>query len=76
MEIEGLIIRLAQENGRWGYGKIQGELLKLSFKMSQSTIRNVLNRRGIVPAPGRSGPLGWRHLTAHRSPEMNPVTSL
>jgi hypothetical protein len=41
-EIEGLIIRLAQENASWGYGKIEGELLKLGFRVSQSTIRNVV----------------------------------
>jgi transposase InsO family protein len=64
-EIEELIIRLAQENASWGYGKIAGELLKLGFKVSQSTIRNVLNRHGIVPAPVRHGSLGWRHLMAH-----------
>ena len=64
-EIEELIIRLAQENVRWGYGKIEGELLKLGFKVSPSTIRNILDRHGIVPAPVRSGSLGWRHLMAH-----------
>jgi putative transposase len=34
-EIEKLILRLARENPRWGYGKIQGELVKLSFKVSR-----------------------------------------
>ena len=41
-EIEDLIIRFAQENASWGYGKIEGELLKLGFRVSQSTIRNVV----------------------------------
>jgi putative transposase len=30
-EIELLIIRLAKENTRWGYGKIEGKLRKLVF---------------------------------------------
>ena len=49
-EMEDLIVRLANENRRWGYGKIGGELLKLGFKVSQTTIRNVLNRHGIKNA--------------------------
>jgi putative transposase len=64
-EIESLILRLAQENPRWGYSKIRGALLKLSFKVSQPTIRNILNRHGIQPAPVRNGSIGWCHLMTH-----------
>jgi len=64
-ELEKLILRLAQENPRWGYGKIQGELIKLSFKVSQSTVRNVLDRHGIQPAIVRNGSVSWRHLMTH-----------
>ena len=64
-ELEALIVRLAEENPRWGYGKIEGELLKLGVKLSQTTIRNVLNRNGIVPAPVRFGSIGWRRLMKH-----------
>ena len=64
-ELVALIVRLAQENNRWGYGKIAGELLKLGFDTSQTSIRNILDRHGIVPAPVRNGSLGWRHLMTH-----------
>jgi hypothetical protein len=64
-ELEALIIRLAQENSRWDYGKIEGELLKLGFTVSASTVRNVLNRHGILPSPVRHGSIGWRHLMRH-----------
>lgn len=30
-ELQTLIVRLAKENSRWGYEKIQGELLKLGY---------------------------------------------
>jgi hypothetical protein len=33
-ELEGLILRLARENPLWGYGKIEGELLKLGYEAS------------------------------------------
>jgi putative transposase len=63
--LEALIVRLAEENPRWGYGKIEGELIKLGIKLSQTTIRNVLNRNGIVPSPVRFGSIGWRQLMKH-----------
>ncbi|MBE0411776.1 MAG: helix-turn-helix domain-containing protein, partial [Anaerolineales bacterium] len=64
-ELEELIIRLAQENPRWGYGKIQGEILKLDSKVSQTTIRNIFERNNIQPALVRSGSIGWRTLINH-----------
>jgi hypothetical protein len=64
-ELEKLILQLAQENPRWGYGKIQGELIKLCFTVSQSSIRNILDRFGIQPAPVRNGSIGWRKLMDH-----------
>ena len=60
-KLEGLVIRLARENG-WGYSKIQGELLKLGFKLSRETVANILRRHGILPAPERKPSLSWRHL--------------
>ena len=56
---------MAQENPRWGYGKIQGELIKLVFSVSQSTIRRILLRHNLLPVPVRSGSIGWKHLIAH-----------
>ena len=64
-ELAELILRLAHENPRWGYGKIQGELVKLSFKVSQSTVRNILNRHGIQPVPVRNSSMGWHYLMTH-----------
>ena len=43
-EHEALILRLAKENPLWGYGKIEGELLKLGFQVPRTTVQNVLKR--------------------------------
>jgi putative transposase len=64
-ELESLILRFARENPRWGYGKIEGELLKLGYEASRTAIRNVLKRHSIVPAPVRNGSIGWRRLMSH-----------
>ena len=64
-DLEILILRLAHENPRSGYGKIQGELIQLSFKVSQSTVRNILDWHGIQPVPVRNSSIGWHHLMTH-----------
>jgi transposase InsO family protein len=51
--------RLARENPRWGYQRIAGELTKLGLSVSPSTVRHLLARAGLGPAPRRSGP-SWR----------------
>ena len=48
-----LVVRLARENPRWGYQRIAGELIKLGFRLSPSTVRRVLTSAGLDPAPRR-----------------------
>ena len=59
-EITALIEQLATENNRWGYQRIQGELLKLGYRVSASTIRRVLKALKIPPAPQRRTDMTWR----------------
>jgi transposase len=62
--LKKLVLRLAEENPRWGHRRIQGELARLGHPISPSTVWQILNAAGIDPAPRRSGP-GWRtFLTA------------
>jgi putative transposase len=49
-----LVIRLAEENPRWGYQRIVGELRKVGVKVSASSVRAILRRTGLGPAPTRS----------------------
>src|ERR1035438_7659525 len=56
-----LVLRRARENPHWGYQRISGELAKLGLSVSPSTVRRLLARAGLGPAPRRSGP-SWREF--------------
>ena len=68
-EAQELILRLAKENPRWGYKRIQGELQKLGIKVSATAIRKLLARRGLGPAP-RRGDTTWRQFLAQQASSM------
>jgi putative transposase len=58
-DVVALILQLARENPRWGYRRIQGELKKLGVSVSATTIRTVLLRNRLRPAPRRAS-VAWR----------------
>jgi putative transposase len=60
-EVRAVVLRLARENPRWGHRRIGGELAKLGLRISPTTVRRLLARAGLGPAPRRSGP-GWREF--------------
>jgi len=57
--VQQLIVRLARENPRWGYQRIQGELQRLGVQVSATAIRSTLRRHGLDPAPRRTATT-WR----------------
>ncbi len=52
--IQALVLRLAKENGSWGYRRVHGELFTLGIKVAPSTVWEILREAGIDPAPDRT----------------------
>jgi hypothetical protein len=59
--VRELVPRLARENPRSGHRRICGELAKLGFRVSPTSIRRLLAQAKLEPAPRRTGP-SWREF--------------
>jgi len=59
-EVEQLVVRMAEENPTWGYRRIQGALANLGHHIDAITVRNILRRHHMEPAPqrGKAG-MNW-----------------
>jgi transposase len=63
-EVVQLVVRLAEENPRWGYVRIVGECRKLGVAVSATSVRTILRTRRLGPAPRRGGPSWTEFLRA------------
>jgi putative transposase len=61
-EVVDLVLRLARENPRWGYMRIVGECRKLGVRVSATSVRTILRRHHLGPAPRRGGPTWTQFL--------------
>jgi transposase InsO family protein len=61
--IEQLVMRMAEENPTWGYRRIQGALANLGHRIDKITVRNILRRHHLEPAPQRrKAGISWQQF--------------
>jgi putative transposase len=63
-QVVELVVRLATESPRWGYLRIVGECRSLGIRVSASSVRRILRRHRLDPAPRRGGPSWTQFLRA------------
>lgn len=64
-QIRELICRLIRENQRWGYRRVHGELIRLGYRLGESTVRPILRSRGLGPASREADTFWQAFLCAH-----------
>jgi putative transposase len=64
-EMRELVVRLARENPSWGYLRIVGELRRLGIVVSATSVRNILIKAGLPPAPQRDRQSWGQFLRTH-----------
>jgi transposase InsO family protein len=63
-ELRALIRQMSVENPLWGAPRIHGELLKLGFEVSQSSVAKYMVRRPRQPSQG------WRTFLRNHAPDI------
>jgi hypothetical protein len=66
-EVEQLTVQMAEENPTWGYRRIQAALANLGHAINAITVRHILRRHHLEPAPQRrKAGMSWaQFLTLH-----------
>src|SRR5438876_1441222 len=68
-DVQALVLRLARENPVWGYRRIAGELRGLGVSIAPSSVRAILIRHRLPPAPERGGS-SWRQFLRQQAATM------
>jgi transposase InsO family protein len=60
VDVEQLVVRMATENPTWGYTRLVGALDNLGHQVGRNTVKRVLRRHGLEPAPARGKRMPWK----------------
>jgi putative transposase len=63
VEIKRFILQFAQENKDWGYTRLRDALKENGFSVCRNTVKNILKKHGITPAPQRNQGMSWAEFT-------------
>lgn len=61
-EIVNLVIRFKEENPRWGYRKITDQIVYPGYKISKSSVKNILIENGYDPEPDLTVRSTWHEF--------------
>jgi len=61
-EIIKLVIRFKKQNRRWGYQKITDQLVYLGYRISKSSVKNILIENGFDPEPDLTVRSTWHEF--------------
>ena len=61
-EIVALVIRFKEENPRWGYQKITDQIEYLGYKISKTSVKNILIENGYDPEPDLTVRSTWHEF--------------
>jgi len=59
-DVRQLVVKLAQENPRWGYTKIRDALRGLGIEIGRTAVADILGEAGVEPAPERGRRRTWK----------------
>jgi putative transposase len=60
VDVEQLVVRMATENPTWGYTRLVGAPGNLGHQVGRNTVKRVLLRHGLEPAPARGKRMPWK----------------
>ena len=64
--IRDLVLRMAEDNPNWGYGRMYGELKKLGYQVHWQTVRRVMLDHGLLDDPYHPPRTTWKtFLSSH-----------